>query len=69
LIRPHTPIVLAPAVLCLFCNLHLADRVNRRLSLLYKYINLAKLGDNLCGLISFGTHYQSSQNHHNGWTN
>ena len=70
----HSPVnlvkvvVLAPAIVRLLGNLHLADRIDPRLSLSYQYLNLAKLGD-MFGFMSFGTHYQSSQNYHDGWTN
>jgi hypothetical protein len=40
LIRPHTAILLAPAVIRLLGNLHLTDRVNASLPLPDKYINL-----------------------------
>ena len=69
LVRPHAAILFAPAVVGLLANLHLAVRVNPRLSLSCQHLDLAQPGVNLFGFMSFGTHYQSSQNYHNGWTN
>ena len=52
----HAAAALAPAVVGLLGNLHLTDCINPGLSLSYKYINLAQLGDNLFGFMSLGTH-------------
>ena len=56
LIRAHTAVLLAPAIISLFGNLNLAYRVNPRLALPNQYINLAQLRDNLFRFVSFRCH-------------
>ena len=41
LIRPHTPIVLTPAIVRLFGNTDLPNRINPGYSLSHKHLNLA----------------------------
>jgi len=53
LIRPHAAVLLPPAIIRLLRNLNLSYRINPRLALPNKDINLAQLRDNLFRLCRF----------------
>ncbi len=65
----HAAILLSPAVIGLFCDTHLPDRINTHHSLPNQYINLAQLCDNLFGFVALVGHIQSSFYSTIGWTN
>ena len=56
LIRPHAAVLLPPAIIRLLRNLNLSYRINPRLALPNKDINLAQLRDNLLRFVSFRCH-------------
>ena len=56
LCRTHTTVLLAPAIVGLFDNADLPDRINPRHSLTDKYFNLPQLGHYLFRLVSLVRH-------------
>lgn len=56
LVRVHAAILLAPSVAGLLCDANLPYRIHAHHSLPIRHIDMAQIGDNLLGIVTFDTH-------------